>query len=205
MREGLNQWSLTGVASKCRTFDELRPDTAYDISVAARNLDGIEASATKLASGYEIPAWFFHTRSLPASDDPWIKARVSDLSRIYGLTEAATEWANNDLHIERVRAEPGHFAYRRGGRVWAGYTNSWVIMHEVMHAFWSHWDGFPEPCDQMNIYTFRRDAAQFVLDFREHDRSGTPNPWEQWRLYYDWMVRLLESRYSWTKKTTGTL
>ena len=44
----------------------------------------------------------------------------------------------------------------------------------------------------MNIYTFRRDASQFVLDFREHDRLETPNPWEPWRLYYDWMVRLLE-------------
>ena len=177
---------------KCRTFDELRPDTAYDISVAAKNLDGIEAPATKLASGWEIPAWFYHTRSLAASDDPWVKARVGDLSRIYGLTEAATEWANNDLHIEWARAEPGRFAYRGGGRIWVGHTRLWSVMHEVMHAFWYHWDGFPEPCDQMNIYTFRRDAAQFVLDFRQHDRSGRPNPWEPWRSYFDWMVRLLE-------------
>ena len=44
----------------------------------------------------------------------------------------------------------------------------------------------------MNIYTFRRDAAQFVLDFREHDISGKPNPWEPWRPYFDWMVQLLE-------------
>ena len=177
---------------KCRTFDGLRPNTGYDISVVARNLDGIEARTNKLAGGYEIPTRFFHTTSLPASDDPWVKARVSDLGRIYGLTEDAVEWMNSDIHIEWVRPEPGWFGFLAGGRVRVGHSHLWSIMHEVMHAFWDHWDGFPEPCDQMNIYTFRRDAAQFVLDFRDHDRSGKPNPWEPWRPYFDWMVQLLE-------------
>ena len=99
---------------------------------------------------------------------------------------------NSDIHIEWVRPEPGWFGFYGGGYIGVGYTGMYGLMHEVMHAFWGHWDGFPEPCDRMNIYTFRRDAAQFVLDFREHDRSGKPNPWEPWRPYFDWMVQLLE-------------
>ncbi len=184
-----NDWSN----AKCRAFDELRPNTAYDITVVARNLDGIEAHANKLASGYEIPPRFFHTTSLPASDDPWVKARVSELGQIFGLTEAAVEWINSDIHIEWKRAEPGWFGFYAGARIGVGYAFMYGLIHEVMHAFWGHWDGFQEPCDQMNIYTFRRDAAQFVLDFREHDRSGNPNPWEPWRPYFDWMVQLLEA------------
>ena len=178
-------------SSKCRAFDELRPDTAYDISVAAKNLDGIEAPATKLASGWEIPAWFYHTTALPPSDDPWVKARVNDLGQIYGLTEDAVEWINSDIHIEWGRTEPGVFNYRAGGAIRVGHSFFPSIMHEVMHAFWYHWDGFSEPCDQMNIYTFRRDVAQFVLDFREHEGLGKPNPLEPWRLYFDWMAWLL--------------
>ena len=183
-----DDWSET----KCRTFAGLEPDTAYHITVVARNLDGIEARANKLASGYDISPSFFHTTSLPASDDPWVKARVSELGQIFGLTEAAVEWMNSDIHIEWKRAEPGWFGAYVGARIGVGFTGIYGLMHEVMHAFWGHWDGFQEPCDQMNIYTFRRDSAQFVLDFREHDRSGKPNPWEPWRPYFDWMVQLLE-------------
>ena len=178
--------------AKCRTFAGLEADTAYDITVVARNLDGIEAHANKLASGHDISPGFFHTTSLPASDDPWVKARVSELGQVFGLTESAVEWMNSDIHISWIRAEPGWFGAYRGARIGVGFTGTYGLMHEVMHAFWGHWDGFPEPCDRMNIYTFRRDAAQFVLDFREHDRSGEPNPWEPWRPYFDWMVQLLE-------------
>ena len=64
-------------------------------------------------------------------------------------------------------------------------------MHETMHAFWQLWDGFPEPCDQMNFYTFRRDVAQFVLDYREHERSQSENPLRPWWPYYNLMVGLL--------------
>ena len=130
------------------------PNTAYDITVVARNLDGIEAHANKLASGYEIPPRFFHTTSLPASDDPWVKDRVSNLGQVYGLTEAAIEWMNNDIYMEWVRDEPGVFTFRGGGLIKVGHSYLPSIMHEVMHAFWGHWDGFPEPCDRMNIYTF---------------------------------------------------
>ena len=180
-------------SGKCRTFDGLRPSTRYGISVAARNLDGIEVHATNLGNLGEIPRLVYYTRYWEASDDPWVEARVGDVSRIYGLTEAAADWITNGIGIEWMRAEPVRFSYTAGGRVRVGHTRPWSIMHEVMHAFWPHWDGFPEPCDQMNVYTFRSDVAQFVLDFREHDRSESPNPWEPWRIYYDWMVRLLEN------------
>ncbi len=106
-RPVVSDWS----SSKCRRIDGLRRNTGYDISVVARNLDGIEAPATKLASGYDIPQKFFHTTSLPASDDPWVKARVGDLGRVFGLTEAAVEWMNSDIHIKWVRPEPGWFGF----------------------------------------------------------------------------------------------
>ena len=184
----VSDWS----SGKCRTFDGLRPHTGYDISVAARNLDGIEAQATHLADWGEIPRLVYYTKSSEASDDPWVEARVGDVSQIYGLTEAAAEWINDDIHIVWMRGEPGWFGYFSVGRIGVGETHMWGLMHEVMHAFWHHWNRFPEPCDQMNVYTFRSDAVQFVLDFRERDRSEAPNPWESWRIYYDWMVRVLE-------------
>ena len=132
-RPVVSDWS----SSKCRRIDGLRRNTGYDISVVARNLDGIEAPATKLASGYDIPPRYFHTTSLPASDDPWVKARVGDLGRIFGLTEAAVEWMNSDIHIKWVRPEPGWFGFLFGGRIGVGHTGMYGLMHEVMHAFWS--------------------------------------------------------------------
>ena len=68
-------------------------------------------------------------------------------------------------------------------------------MHEMMHGFWEHWTGFPEPCDSMNLYTFRRDIARFMMDFRQHDESKCPNPWEDWRPFYNALVGYA-SRYS---------
>ena len=65
----------------------------------------------------------------------------------------------------------------------------------MMHAFWEHWDGFPMPCDEMNIYTFRRDLAQFILMFRFFDRLLEQNPWEDWRPYYNNLIAEF-TRYS---------
>ena len=45
----------------------------------------------------------------------------------------------------------------------------------------------------MNVYTFRRDVAQFLIDFRERDDSGLPNEWEAWRPYYEWLVEFVEA------------
>ena len=187
-----SEWST----SRCSTFDGLLPFRAFNVTVVARNLDGFETPATDLAGGYAIPARYTTRRQLdddyPWINDAWEKARINDLARNYGLTEAAVEWMNNDIRIKWRRPEPGFFGYIPSGYVRVGHAELWGIMHEVMHAFWPMWDEFPEPCDKMNIHTFRTDVARFVLGFREHDLSETPNPWEPWRINYDWMVRLLE-------------
>ena len=185
----VSEWS----ASRCRTFDDLEPDRWYDVSIEARNLDGALAPATKFAGMDEDVVPSYRTRTLPASDDPWVKARVREISQIYGLTDAAKQWIDNDIHIEWRREEYGWFGYIIGGYVGVGHSKPSGIMHEVMHAFWAHWTGFSEPCDKMNVYTFRRDVAQFIIDFRGHDRSGLPNPWEAWRPYYEWLVEFVEA------------
>ena len=179
--------------SRCRTFDGLEPNTWYDISIEARNLDGAPTPATKFAGGDEDVIPRYRTRILPASDDPWVKARVREISQIYGLTDAAKEWIDNDIHIEWKREDYGWFGYEVGGYVKVGHSEPYGIMHEVMHAFWPHWTGFSEPCDKMNVYTFRRDVAQFLIDFRERDESGLPNEWDTWRPYYEWLVEFVES------------
>ena len=179
--------------SRCRTFDGLEPDTWYDISIEARNLDGAPTPATKFAGGDEDVIPRYRTRILPASDDPWVKARVREISQIYGLTDAAKEWIDNDIHIEWKREDYGWFGYEVGGYVKVGHSEPYGVMHEVMHAFWPHWTGFSEPCDKMNVYTFRRDVAQFLIDFRDLDESGLPNEWEPWRTYYEWLVEFVES------------
>ena len=85
---------------------------------------------------------------------------------------------------------------RTGGKPTVGHSYPGTILHEVMHVFWDFWDGFPEPCDKMNLYTFRRDVAQFAIDVRDyyHSDFSEPFPWESesWRLYYNMMIGLLE-------------
>ena len=186
-------------ASKCRKLEGLEPKQFYYVYVIARNLDGVETEpSNQLAeelgreSSYETPPAF--TRQYAESKDPWAIGRAGDLVRIYGLTEAAEEWMNSNIRIEWERGEPGY-----GGHLWGkagvGHSYPGTLMHEVMHAFWQFWDGFPEPCDKMNIYTFRRDVAQFAIDVRDyyHSDFSEPFPWgsESWRLYYNMMIGLL--------------
>ena len=40
----------------------------------------------------------------------------------------------------------------------------------------------------MNLYTFRRDLAQFMRGFRGYDQSEESNPWEDWRPLYNYFV-----------------
>ena len=88
------------------------------------------------------------------------------------------------------RNEPGFAGYWGPNRgVGIGHvSHPWTLLHELMHAFWEHWDQFPLPCDQMNIYTFRRDLAEFILMFRVLDRTEDVNPWEDWRPYYNNLI-----------------
>ncbi len=182
----VSNWST----SKCRVFDDLKPNSSYRISVRARNLDLIQTkSANERAEehglDYFIP--IVRTRIHPDTDDPWVRARIRNVTLIYGLTDAAEEWMNNNILIEWRRGEPGWAGYLFG-YVGVGQSHPGTLMHEVMHAFWQFWDGFPEPCDQMHFYTFRRDVAQFALDFRDNDRSGSSNLLEPWHPYYNLIV-----------------
>ena len=184
----VSDWST----SKCRTFDDLRPSSLYRISVVARNLDGIETDPANQRAGEHGRDFFpphVFTRRYPGTDDPWVRDRIRDTAMIYGLTDAAVEWMNNDILIEWRRGEPGWAGHLHG---YVGIGHSWLgtLMHETMHAFWQFWDGFPEPCDRMNFYTFRRDVAQFALDFQEYDWSGSANPLGPWRPYYNVIVGL---------------
>lgn len=187
------RWTSDWDASRCRVFGDLPQRSFFRISVVARNLDGVvTAPASELAGqqgGDHFPGIVF-TRIYAGTEDPWVKARIQDAAALYGLTDAAVEWMTNDILIQWERGEPG-WASHLYGRAQIGHSYMLSFMHEAMHAFWQFWDGFPEPCDQMNFYTFRRDVAQFILDFRDHELSDSPNPWEPWRYYYDHMVRLL--------------
>ncbi len=182
--------------SRCRTFDDLKPASDYRVTAVARNLDGVETEpAARRAGGdnYWSGPLLVFTRKHPGTEDPWVKARVRDAAAIHGLTGAAVEWMTDDILIEWRRGEPGWAGYIHG-YVGIGHSNPGVLIHEVMHAFWEFWDGFPEPCDRMNLYTFRRDVAQFALDFRAYEyRRGLENPLEPWRPYYDLMSGMLES------------
>ncbi len=179
--------------SKCRKIDGLEPKQFYEISVTARNLDGIETEPANLIRGSPFDNALVSTRVHAANEDPWAKDRVRDVVRIYGLTEAAEEWMNSDIHIGWERGEPG-YAGAQWGKPTVGHSYPGTLMHEAMHVFWQFWDGFPEPCDRMNFYTFRRDVAQFVIDFRDYYHSDFSEDfdWESWRLYYDMMLGLLE-------------
>ena len=180
--------------SKCRTFEGLRPGSLYRLTVVARNLDGIETPPANQRAG-ERGRHFFppevFTWAYSGTEDPWVKERINDAALIFGLTPDAVEWMTNNILIEWRRGEPG-WAGHLHGYVGIGHSYLGTLMHETMHAFWQLWDGFPEPCDQMNFYTFRRDVAQFALDFREYELSQSDNPMEPWRPYYNLIVGFLE-------------
>ena len=187
----VSDWST----SRCRTFDNLRPESLYRITVIARNLDGIETEAAHERAGEHGREFFpehVYTRMNAGTDDPWVIGRIRAVAEIHGLTEAAVDWMSNDILIDWRRGEPGWAGHIYG---YAGIGHSFLgaLTHEVMHAFWQAWDGFPEPCDQMNFYTFRRDVGQFVLEFQGYEQTGSPNPLEPWRLYYNLMIGLLSS------------
>ncbi len=182
--------------SRCRKLDGLEPRQSFIVSVTARNLDGIETEPARLIEGSPFDHHpVARTRIDPANESQWARDRVRDVVRLYGLTEAAEEWMNNDIRIERIPSEPG-YAGARWGSPTIGHSYPGTIMHETMHVFWHFWDGFPEPCDKMNLYTFRRDVAQFPIDVRKwyHSDFSEPFPFvsESWRLYYNMMVGMLE-------------
>ena len=197
----VSDWST----DKCLVYDDLprrRGFQPYYYTITARNLDGIETRpANRRAGEVDQGPDLVFTRGYSSNDAPWVAARIEDLQAIYGLTDAAVDWLSNGIRIERsheTRAgqtylAPGYAGFLAGGFVGIGHSNPDSLMHEAMHAFWESWNGWPEPCDEMNFYTFKRDQAQFLLDFRNYDRAAGSNPWEDWRPYYDEVLASLQA------------
>ena len=194
LSDGADEFTSDWNTSRCRVFDGLESGFAYTFKVVARNLDGIETAAVHTrhdddSQDHDSSPNPWSTQSQEGNDDPWVVARLNDASHFYGLTERAREWMKSDVHVYALRDEPGFAGYSHPGVVGIGSTvGPDPLMHEMMHGFWDHWDGFPKSCDALNIYTFRRDVAQFMLQFRQYDESGQGNPWESWRPFYNYLT-----------------
>ena len=162
--------------SRCRTFDDLAPGAEYRFEVVARNLDGLETAPTGWAynSEQEKPE-LWRTRYNPGgADDQRGVDALNAVVDIYGLTDAAREWLLSDRSPISVDAGV------------SGSPENLILW--TMDGFFKHWTDFPESCGDMNIYTYQRDVAEFMLEFRRYERSRELNPWAKWRLYYNALV-----------------
>ena len=179
--------------SRCRTFEGLQSGEAYGFEVVARNLDGVETEPVVWLNSQmpQAPEVVF-TQGRTGTDDPWILGRLEALADIYEVTDRARVWMLSDVNIQTHKEGNNLSWYHAGyGIKYNHFVSSLAsLMHELTHGFWDNWDGWPEPCDVMNVYTFRRDVARFMLDFREYEESGGENPWEEWRAYYNYLTTL---------------
>ena len=191
---GVEQITSPWSTDKCRTLTGLEPGQRYSVSVHARNLDGTteraidhiaEEGSPETLRGRVATTW-----AHSGTEDRWVQGRIRDTVAVHGLTQAAEDWMNNTILIERNRGIPWHRS-SGNGVVGIGHSNVGHLMADVMRVYWEYWDGFPEPCDRMNIYTFRRDVAQFALDFRSLERSDGENHLAPWRPYYNLIVAVL--------------
>ncbi len=179
--------------AKCRAFSGLRYDTWYEFKVVAKNLDGTETEPVRWMynEGPDKPEdW--RTQGRTGNGEPWVIDRINDLAFLFGLTERARLWMLEDIRVETLRNEPGYAGYIAPDIVSIGRIGN---LNALMHGFMEHWDGFPETCDEMNIFTFKRDVAHFMLKFRKYDASSQSNPWEAWRPFYNKLV-FLSNGYS---------
>ena len=190
----VSDWSV----SKCVTFAGLQSDARYSSEAVARNMDGVETEP----GGWiydDYDSWPVQTQ--PGNDDPWAIYKINEAAALYGLTEAGRQWMLSDIRVKYYRNEPGYAGYSPRKAV-AGVGNALPgsVMHEIMHGYTHHWTGFPLPCDVMNAHTFKRDVARFLLDFRDNDQSGQPNPLEDWRPFYNLLIRDLEQPHLYGEK-----
>ncbi len=169
--------------SHCRVLGDLGHHGWRIFEVAARSPSGHQPKPDQY--------WYWHWgpdswETTPA-DDPWLKDRVDEAVSIYSLTDEARDMLAS-LPFKIHPNEPGYAAYWGPNRgIGLGLaTHPWTFLHEAMHAFWENWDGFPLPCDQMNVWTFRRDLTSFLLQFLLYERPGRLNPLETDRRYYAW-------------------
>ena len=176
----IQDWS----ASKCLTLEFPQTYLVILETIASRNSKGIES----LHSEHSIYGHIY-LQKFTSNDDPWTRQKIEDASDIYDITDQARSWILSDIPVKGRRNEPGYGGYNSRDGVSIGYpVHPTTLMHEIMHGFWENWDEFTEPCDEMNIYTFRRDVARFMLDFKEYDQAEQPNPWEDWRPFYNYLV-----------------
>ncbi len=153
--------------SRCRTFSGLRTDAWYGFEATAINLDGVESGPIDRLESRSGASGLL-TQSWPAPDDTWTLGRLNAASSLYGLTESGRTWMSSDIGVEALRSEPGHAGYYSStGHIKIGRLGKLTtVMHEMMHGFWEHWNGFPDDCAAMNVYTFNQAVARFLLDFR---------------------------------------
>ncbi len=182
----VSDWSV----SKCVTFEGLKPDIGYYPKAVARNLDGIESEpGSWMYDNYDN--WPAQKQS--GNDDPWAIYKINEAADLYGLTETGRQWMLLDIRVKYYRNEPGYAGYSpREAVAGVGNARPGSVAHEIMHGYTHHWTGFPQPCDVMNAGAFKRDVARFILDFRSYDRAGQPNPLEDWRPFYNFLIRDLE-------------
>ena len=180
-----SDWS----GDRCRTFAGLQANQSYRIALRVRNRDQVET--------YPVLTWFFDseprsrdlvvTQDTNGNDDPWVRQSIERLVGVYGLTEQAMAWMLADIRVTGIRDRPSFGGY--SGEIEIGYpVGPKILSHELMHGFWSHWRDFLPDCANMNHYTFRRDVARFMIDFRDFETSGESNPWEEWKPFYDFLV-----------------
>ena len=182
--------------SRCRTFEGLQPGTAYSFEVVARNLSGIQTEPVVWLNAQtpQDPEVVF-TQGRTGTDDPWIMGRLEAAADIYEVTDRARTWMLSDVNIQTHTDGRNRSWYHAGYGIKHNQFNASLdtLMHEMTHGFWDNWDGWREACDVMNVYTFRRDVARFMLDFKEYDESGAENPWEDWRAYYNYLAAALSA------------
>ena len=177
-------------SSRCRTIENLQTGVGYEFEVVARNLDGFDTvPVNSIYYGGPDKADYWSTQLSTGVEDAWSVARIDHVASLYGLNARARQWMTSDIRFEWKRNEPGYAGYISPDLVGIGSDAVPAgLMHEFMHGYFEHWNGFSEECDVMNLYTFRRDFAQFMLGFREYDQSEEPNPWEDWRPFYNYFV-----------------
>ena len=209
--DGIDTVSIDWDTSRCRTFEGLRTGKEYRFEVVARNLDGIETEPiTWLNSQAPQEPEVVWTQRLARTDDPWAVARIDEMAALLGVTERARTWMLSDVYVAAQTSDLGLSWYHAAiGIRLSPMGEVSALIHEMTHGFWDNWDGWPEPCDVMNVYTFRRDVARFMLDFRALDESGATNPMEDWRIFYNYLVGLLETQPSgrdsaWTLLARGS-
>lgn len=174
-------------SSRCRTIENLQIGASYQFEVIARNLDGNDTvPVNSIYYGGDTVADYWGTQRTTGVKDARSVARIDRVASLYGLSKRARQWMTSDIRFEWMRSEPGYAGYIAPDLVGIGsHAVPLGLMHEFMHGYFEHWDGFAEACDRMNVYTFRRDLARFMLDFREHDQLKSLNPWENWRPFYN--------------------